>query len=171
MCPNSCSTGFNQGEYWALNRTFTFILRAVSSTSECLWMTALSMNSKIVFFYSFLSVLMLRRVWYMKFSNSIESTAPSMIYVETTFVWLIAASKDTEYCYLLFTTLAIESSLALTPYFPSFSASNYWLSWMVLYFASLSCWSTYLDSRFASSDDIFMLISLLLAIVVIKSNL
>lgn len=100
-CPNSYSTGFNQGEYYALKSTLHLNALHVSSTYECLCITALSMNTITFIFYVAMLLLILCKVRYTKLSKSVESTAPSITYVAITFVWLIADSNDKEYCYLL----------------------------------------------------------------------
>ena len=107
--PNKCSTGFSQGLYYALNSTVAFILRQVSRTDECLWITALSMNTNTLFFASLGVLRMCFSVENMKLSKRVASKAPSMIWDEITSSWLMAAMKDIEYCCLLTPSFRIES--------------------------------------------------------------
>lgn len=76
--PNNYSTGFNHGEYYALNITLHLSLLHVSSTYECLCITALSMKTITLLRYVAMLDLTLCKVWYTKLSKSVESTAPSM---------------------------------------------------------------------------------------------
>ena len=100
-CLNSCSTGFSHGEYWALNKTLTFIFLAVSSTNEWWWITALSMNSTIRFDDSSGSVRTALNVSYTKFSKSTESTAPSIIWLLIILSCETAAiNEKLYYCFL-----------------------------------------------------------------------
>jgi hypothetical protein len=57
----------------------TFMRRAVSRTDECLCMTALSISRTTSLLAEAGSVRTLLNDWYTKFSNSTESTPPSMI--------------------------------------------------------------------------------------------
>ena len=137
MKPNNCSIGLSQGEYSALNSTFTFILRQVYKTIECLWMTALSII-KTMFLWLYLgSLRMLLKVWYTKFSNSAASTPPSMIYVEITWSWLMAAINDTEYCCLLVSIFRIANCMDLYPNLPNCFLSYLW-AWS--YMDSWTCY-------------------------------
>ena len=115
MCEKSISIGFSQGEYSALYKTFTLNLLAVSSTSENLCIAALSISNTTFLLHSSLSVRMLRKVLQMKLSNKVESTPPSIIWLEITLSQLIAAINDKEQICLLFSFLRIESCLVCIP--------------------------------------------------------
>ena len=95
--PKKYSIGLRLGEYCALNSSMTFMLPIVSSTIGDPCMLALSM--KITTGRPLLSgsCRMLRSSSNRKFSNTEESTPPSISYAASNLSWLIAASRLMEY--------------------------------------------------------------------------
>ena len=117
---NNYSIGFSHDEYSALNKTFTFILRAVSKTCECLWITALSMNNTMSLFLVAGCVRKLCRVLYTKFSKMTLSMPPSTTWCEITLPKLMAAIMDSEYCYFFSSCyFSLDSFSIFIPYLPN----------------------------------------------------
>ena len=130
-CLNSCSTGFSHGEYWALNKTLTFIFLAVSSTNEWWWITALSMNSTIRFDDSSGSVRTALNVSYTKFSKSTESTLPSIIWLLIILSCETAAINEKLYYCFWGATFDEVMSRVFLPYSPKASSKSSLCCWIV----------------------------------------